>query len=560
MSLTIFLLLLAALDICTADSIAASDKVEYVVAISADGLVPAKVKSNLDDLPNFRRLRSEGAYTDNARNQYMSSQTSPNHASILTGSSIEEHNYSKDGDNGGVIQATSIYDLVKDAGGKTCMFAQKEKFQLYARSWPIDVFKWSKESSQINSAFFNEMGSMNPCNYTLLHWREPDFLGHRHKGADTKYYAQAVMKVDSMLGQVFQMIDNSPRYRGNTAIVLTSDHGFGGSNHADRSDRGNYQIPFYVWGPGVSSGEDLYELNKLTRQDPGTGRPISDHSGLQPIRNQDSAVVSADYLGVYSETGRFQRFKLDLAVGSSPPLSSEQGATSNQDQLLVPAPTSNQDESTAPAPTSGPTNTTKTFTFVRPTLQPVPTPTRMPTPIPAPTPPATAITSALVDGYVLFIQTFSQGNGFLGLKRVLDPTAADLVTRNARYVGGMQLRATEAVPRSVRAEHNAEAYGGISMKSASILRLRAYIHAPDVSDGVDDIEFRMIISFSTGVTLRGEKKKLSETTTYDELIDVKNLPVGTTIEQIRLKATNYALGRPASTIFIKEVKVEKVLE
>ena len=113
MSLTIFLLLLAALDICTADSIAASDKVEYVIAISADGLVPAKVKSNLDDLPNFRRLRSEGAYTDNARNQYMSSQTSPNHASILTGSSIEEHNYSKDGDNGGIIKATSIYDLVK---------------------------------------------------------------------------------------------------------------------------------------------------------------------------------------------------------------------------------------------------------------------------------------------------------------------------------------------------------------------------------------------------------------------------------------------------------------
>ena len=133
--LRIFALLFAVLDICTADSIAAEDKVEYVIAISVDGLVPAKVKSNLDDLPNFRRLRSEGAYTDNARNQFMSSQTSPNHASILTGASIEEHLYSKDGDNGGVIEATSIYDLVKGAGGKTCMFAQKEKFQLYARSW-----------------------------------------------------------------------------------------------------------------------------------------------------------------------------------------------------------------------------------------------------------------------------------------------------------------------------------------------------------------------------------------------------------------------------------------
>lgn len=58
--LTVLLLLFAALDISSADSIAAEDKVEYVIAISADGLVPAKVKSNLDDLPNFRRLRSEG--------------------------------------------------------------------------------------------------------------------------------------------------------------------------------------------------------------------------------------------------------------------------------------------------------------------------------------------------------------------------------------------------------------------------------------------------------------------------------------------------------------------
>ena len=494
----------------------------------------------------------------------MSSQTSPNHASILTGSSIEEHKYARDGDNGGKIETTSIYDLVKGAGGKTCMFAQKEKFQLYERSWPIDKFKWSKESSKINSAFFSEMESLSPCNYVLLHWREPDFIGHRHKGADTKYYAQAVRKVDTMLGKVFQMIDNSPRYLDNTAIVLTSDHGFGGSNHADRSDRGNYQIPFYVWGPGVNAGEDLYGLNTLTRQDPGTGRPISDHSGLQPIRNQDSAIVAADYLGVYSETGRFQRFKLDLAVGSSSSSSLEQGATSNQDKLLVPAPNSNQDESTSPAPTSvqisGSTNTTKLFTFVRPTPQPVPTPTRMPTPIPTPTTPTRAITSALTDGYILFIQTFSQGNGFLGLERVLNPTALDSDTRNSRHVGLMQLRPTEAVPRSVRAEHNAKAYGGISMKSAPVLRLRAHIHAPDISDGMDDIEFRMVIRFSTGVTLRGEKKKLSKTTTYDEMIDVINLPAGTTIDQIRLKATNYALGRPALTIFIAEVQVEKVLE
>ena len=71
-------------------------------------------------------------------------------------------------------------------------------------------------------------------------------MGHRYKGADTKHYTQAVKKIDSFLGEVLRMIDNSPRFRGNTAVVLTSDHGFGGSNHADRKSKGNYRISLYV--------------------------------------------------------------------------------------------------------------------------------------------------------------------------------------------------------------------------------------------------------------------------------------------------------------------------
>eukprot|EP00563_Minutocellus_polymorphus_P010713 CAMPEP_0181062636 /NCGR_PEP_ID=MMETSP1070-20121207/23186_1 /TAXON_ID=265543 /ORGANISM="Minutocellus polymorphus, Strain NH13" /LENGTH=551 /DNA_ID=CAMNT_0023142723 /DNA_START=27 /DNA_END=1682 /DNA_ORIENTATION=- len=531
LSLTISLMLLLVLDICTADSIAEKDKVEYVIAISVDGLVPNKVLG----LPNFQRLRSESAFTDNARNQFLSSQTTPNHASMLTGLSIEEHKYKMDGDNGKKVGKASVFDLVKAAGGKTCLFAQKEKFQLFQRSWPIDRFKWSKENSEINNAFFKEMKSTNPCNYVLLHWREPDLIGHRYKGADTKHYKQAVQVVDRFLGQVFQMIDTSSRFQGNTAIVLTTDHGFGGENHSERDNRGNYQIPFYIWGPGVKPG-DLYELNKTTRKDPGKNRPPVT-AGLQPIRNQDSAVVSADYLGLYSEVDRFQRHKLDLAVGSS---SSEQDA-SNQDESLAPTPISVENADFA--------NTTKVFTFVRPT----PTPTLMPSTSPA-------ASSALTDGYILFIQDFSKGNGFLGLERMPDPTAPDLGPSNALYVGKMELRSVKLVPRSVRAEYDAKHFGGILLKGSTVLRLRSYVLAPDLLNGKDDVEFRMIIRTSSGATIRGEKRKLSQITAYDALIDISQQPAGTTIEQIRLKATNYALRRPAFTIFIAGVQVEKVLE
>jgi len=125
----------------------------------------------------------------------------------------------------------------------------------------------------------------------------------------------------------------------------------------------------------------------------------------------------------------------------------------------------------------------------------------------------------------------------------------------------MQLQPTQAIPRSVRAEFDAKPYGGIGLKSATILRLRAYIKAPILSpDSVDDVHFRIAIQFSSGVNLRGAIRKLSQTTMYDELIDVTNQPAGTTIEQIRLKATNYALERPALAIFIAQVQLEKFLE
>ena len=140
------------------------------------------------------------------------------------------------------------------------------------------------------------MKSSKPCNYALVHWRDADFEGHRNRGIDNSGYKNAVRRVDKYLGEVFKLINSSSKLRGNTAIVLTSDHGFGGENHSEKGKRGNYQIPFYVWGPGVKAGADLYGLNKKTRKNPSKNR--LGNSGTQPIRNQDSATVSADWLGL----------------------------------------------------------------------------------------------------------------------------------------------------------------------------------------------------------------------------------------------------------------------
>jgi len=56
-------------------------------------------------------------------------------------------------------------------------------------------------------------------------------------------------------------------------------------------------VPFYVWGPGVMVGADLYALNPASRLNPGTGRPNYSASP-QPIRNGEAANVALKLLGL----------------------------------------------------------------------------------------------------------------------------------------------------------------------------------------------------------------------------------------------------------------------
>ena len=76
-------LILSVLAAGVLSSSASADGVDYVLQISVDGLrgpaIPALGETNL---PNFYRMRDEGAFTDNARTILDSTVTLPNHASL----------------------------------------------------------------------------------------------------------------------------------------------------------------------------------------------------------------------------------------------------------------------------------------------------------------------------------------------------------------------------------------------------------------------------------------------------------------------------------------------
>jgi len=308
---------------------AMSAPVDYVIHISVDGLRGDAVAAlRPDDAPNFSRLRTEGAFTDNARTDVGETLTLPNHTTQLTGRGVHGgsgHNYAANvipspkttlhRNKGSYIK--SVFDVVHDHGLSTCLYASKEKFVLYEQSYnesngardtigedngrkKIDRYLFNEDVAVLVASYLKAMTS-TPYNYCMVHLRDPDIAGHGYLWDITRgsAYLESIMKIDDLLGDIFALIDVDQTLNRKTAIILTSDHGgrLQTRTHRPSFNRENYTIPFYVWGSGVHAGSELYELNSTKRGDPGNIRPAYSEP-KQPIRNGDSANLALYLLGL----------------------------------------------------------------------------------------------------------------------------------------------------------------------------------------------------------------------------------------------------------------------
>ena len=303
----------------------AQGSVEHVILVSVDGLRPdAVTRHTPDELPNFYRLRTQGASTHNARTDADYSITLPNHMAQLTGRPVtgaDGHNWigNSDPDEGQTLHANkgayvaSVFDVVSDSGLGTAVYASKSKFVLLEQSYDasngapdatgsddgrdkIDTFVYESDTEDLVARFVGDLEADAPA-FSFVHLRDPDSAGHVWKWSLRKgsRYMQSIRKVDGLLGQILDAVENDPDLAGNTVVIVTADHG-GSRRHHDAGAREHYTIPFYVWGAGVPP-TDLYALNEDTRQDPGEARP-GFGSDAQPIRNGDAANLALSLLGL----------------------------------------------------------------------------------------------------------------------------------------------------------------------------------------------------------------------------------------------------------------------
>jgi predicted AlkP superfamily pyrophosphatase or phosphodiesterase len=316
---------------------------EYVIEISVDGLGSVYLQPMVacGELPSFQRFQTEGAWTNNARNDDNVTITLPNHTTMVTGRGVlgpDGHDWTKNSDppkgmtlhvNRGSYLA-SVFDVAHDHGLRTGVYSGKTKFSLYAVSYDarngapdlsspnhgrnkVDVYIYDKHLPSLVARFITAMREQ-PMNYSLVHFADTDTIGHL-RGWGSEAYCQAIREADVQLGHIFDLVDNDPRLRGKTTIILSADHGGKDYNHANNLLPEVFTIPFYVWGSGAARGQDLYAINGATRRNPGWCRAWYTDP-VQPVRNGDGANLALQLLGLGPVPGSTINMRQDLAIDS----------------------------------------------------------------------------------------------------------------------------------------------------------------------------------------------------------------------------------------------------
>ncbi len=315
----------------------ADDPVDYVVAISVDGLNPHAIRQlGRSGAPNFYRMIDNGATTQNARTAYEQTITIPNHTGMLTGRRITGtggHHVTFDEDNGTTVarQRRRLREEHLRRGAQprgqhrrstppspsstSCTGRGTPRTAAPTRSALTTVATRSTATSSTTSGTTSRRMvarlHANPDELSFLHLAEPDRAGHAD-GFMSASYVRAVADADRQLGRVLAAVRNDTRLLRHANVVLTADHGGKGASHTDATRPYDYIIPFMVWGRGVARGADLYDLNTSDRRRPATRRPT--YAGRQPIRNLEVANVVADLLDLPTVPGSIANTAQDLTV------------------------------------------------------------------------------------------------------------------------------------------------------------------------------------------------------------------------------------------------------
>ena len=271
-----------------------------VLVISVDGLRPDLLLRS--DTPNMHRLFESGCYTFWARTVPQGI-TLPSHTSMLTGVTPRRHGIEWNRDlplfRPVYPSYPTLFELAHNARFTTAIATGKSKFATIIKpkmlSWqsipppPADTVVGFEEDEQepADEAGPTTGPTTRPTtapttqpkiadadvareaariirehrpHVMFVHFPGVDTVGH-DKGWGTPEQVAAIGKADEALGVLLAALRGA-NVAGETAIILTADHGGAGKTHGP-DDARSLHIPWIVSGPGIRKGVDLTTYPKL---------------------------------------------------------------------------------------------------------------------------------------------------------------------------------------------------------------------------------------------------------------------------------------------------------
>lgn len=251
--------IISAITLCCSCS---EKKAEHVVFIGLDGWGAYSLPKA--DMPNVKKLMSEGAYTLKKRSSLPSS-SAINWASMFMGAGPELHGYTQWGSKTPELPSRelnqhgifpTIFQLLRDNQPKAeigCLY-EWDGIKYLVDSLSLD-FNYHVPNSQKTPQDLCQQAvkyiKEKQPNLVAICFDNPDHVGHAD-GHDTPAYYTKLKELDTYVGQIVQAVKDAGMIE-NTIFILTSDHGGINKGHGGKTMK-EMETPFIISGKNISKG------------------------------------------------------------------------------------------------------------------------------------------------------------------------------------------------------------------------------------------------------------------------------------------------------------------
>lgn len=265
---TISLAVMAMGMVCFAqEATAKAPKMKHVVMITSDGFSAEAIVKNPGKFPNLERMMKEGSYTMEARSVLPSS-SAINWATVLMGAGSEMHGFTDWGSQKPEVKPsyTNKYGFFPGIFGEVRQ-QMPEAVTGVVYSWGGIGYVYEQEAVDFNKATDNNDDEATQifCDFlkekqptlSFIHLAEPDGAGHSFGWMSPKYI-EACEKIDSLVGVIYDCVQQNMDMKS-TAVIFLSDHGGIGTGHGGKTME-EMEAPYIIVGKGIPAGHKIERI------------------------------------------------------------------------------------------------------------------------------------------------------------------------------------------------------------------------------------------------------------------------------------------------------------